>query len=413
MGGYGVIKKVNIYHLLAFLFIFFSFSTLTYQFWPIINRIVGFLIIGAILIIYILKIKIKDLFFVSIVLLLDIISFFNVIDIAQNINDALYFTITLLVLWKLKDNVFNKKIYNAILDLKIIYKLIIIIDLALVFVGFFLDGCYEKSWEGNYYLCFGYSQHSFCCACCILMAISFFWIKDLKNDFIKVGLLIVPTYGILQSGARTYIISIIIFWALLYFRFLSNKLLKRIMLPIVAIIVVYIFLQSNMFEKMTYTFNNRWTSADSLVSFTSGRIEFWAIDFNDWLESTILQQLFGKGFDYVYQLNYEQYGIYIWAHNDFINVLLCNGLFGILIYSYTIFSIYPNMSKRVGHPKAITIIAFLILVALLNGLFVYQHYLYSFVLLYVFFINDEKSCKKEILAENNMKIKYANREVIL
>ena len=91
----------------------------------------------------------------------------------------------------------------------------------------------------------------------------------------------------------------------------------------------------------------------------------------------------GNGFDYVYYINKTRYGLQIWAHNDFVNVLLCNGIIGIWVYFYSYFCVFRESWRNMKKLDAILLSLFLLIIALINGLFVYQHYLYSFVIMYL------------------------------
>jgi O-antigen ligase len=138
---------------------------------------------------------------------------------------------------------------------------------------------------------------------------------------------------------------------------------------------------------MTTSATNQYSSLNPVEAFTNGRTAFWAIDLQAYLQGNLFYKIFGHGFDYIYYINQTRYGLRIWAHNDFINVLLCNGILGIITYFYSYICIFREAWKNLKKLDAILLSLFLVIIALINGLFVYQHYLYSFIIIYVLATN--------------------------
>lgn len=359
----------------------FSFTTLTYSFYPIVNRILGFFIIILMVIIYIFTLKKKDVLIILAILLVDIFGMKCQYDFDKGLNDMIYFTITLLTFWKLADSDFIKYLKVSFNRINKILWFIVTINAFMITIGFFMDSCYSTVWFGRYYLFFSYSQHTLACACCINLSVLLILYNTLKNDFIKIILFLPFTYAILQSGARTYLISVIVFLFLLYKDSLSNKRLKNIFLPLTIILFVIVFISSGMMEKMLFTSSDIYTSNDSAISFSSGRFEFWLIDLDAYSKSKFINKIFGNGFDYVYLINKNEYGFEIWAHNDFINVLLCNGIIGVTIYVFILIYSITDVRFYTSKLNMFLLFIYIVGVAFFNGLFEYQHYLYSVIFL--------------------------------
>ena len=115
---------------------------------------------------------------------------------------------------------------------------------------------------------------------------------------------------------------------------------------------------------------------------TGGRSAFWAIDFEKYLELNPFYLVFGKGFDFPYFVNQTYYnGMRIWCHNDFLDCLLSGGLLCFLVYIYIVFK---NIFSLKDSKILMTFLGlYYLFVAFINGLFGYQHYLLSYIMLYI------------------------------
>ena len=376
---------VNVYHLFVNIIVLFCCSTLTYRFWPPINRVLAVFIVGLCIYFYCRKLTKKKC-----ILALGLISIFAFSlvmtnDIKQNLNDYLYWLVTIILCVELSDDEFLITLSNCFSSANRIMKAILIIGNFVLLIGFFLPSCYSSAWEGHYYVGFAYSQHSICCGCCILLVIGLFYFRNEKLNFSKLPYFLPASLAILQSGARTFIISLLIIWLFIYMDLIHSKNLKLLLFPIVLVLASYFILNSSMMEKFLFASTNQYTSSNKWVSFSSGRFDFWTIDITAFLNSNIINKIFGNGFSYVYEVNKELYGLYIWAHNDLIDVLLSAGIIGTLIYFLPIFEMLKSAWK-IHMPKIekIAIILYFVFPLLINGLFAYQHYLYSFLILLIY-----------------------------
>jgi len=154
------------------------------------------------------------------------------------------------------------------------------------------------------------------------------------------------------------------------------------------------FLNSEMMNKFSFTIGNQYIANNFIGQFTNGRVNFWKIDINSFQNFGLIEKMFGKGFDFVYSTNKRLYGSEIWAHNDLIDCLLSVGIVGLYIYIYIIGIMLYNISKFIKSKINILLLSFYFIFPLLiNGLFLYQHYLYSFVLLCVFLFMIENKKK--------------------
>ena len=125
--------------------------------------------------------------------------------------------------------------------------------------------------------------------------------------------------------------------------------------------------------------------------FTNGRSEFWMVDWNAFLQGDRFSKLFGHGFSYVYDLNQATIGMRLYAHNDFINILLNFGLIGMLVY----FAVFVPMVGRIGFRCGMVICLLFTFTWLFNAFFnmiyVYAIAVIGMGLLAVALLFDEKS----------------------
>ena len=99
---------------------------------------------------------------------------------------------------------------------------------------------------------------------------------------------------------------------------------------------------------------------------------FWKEDLECFFKQKPINQILGCGVSFVFDVNKNYIQRNIYAHNDFINILITYGYCGLIIY----FLIWINMLKKYIN-KNIPIILILgfyfinFITAFLNGLYVY------------------------------------------
>ncbi len=366
----------TLYFMLLFEILMFSFATLTYTLYPFINRVIGYILIPTFLGIYLLTIRKKDILILFLFAGVALISFVMANNFSKHLNDCIYYCFYGLLLWKLADNNFSKSFVDTMNRHLCLIKLFSIIEFLTILICLLVPSSYKTSWEDTYFSGLAYGSHALCCGICISASLFLFTIKKNSSDLLGLFVLTVYSYAILQSGARTYLVSLFAIW-IIYFKYLvNNKEILKLFIPLIFVAGIYILFNSNFMQKMNFTVTNEYASSENKLSnFTSGRLDFWLIDLNAYKFGTFLQLLFGQGFDSVYYINLTQYGLNIWAHNDFINSLLCNGIFGLIVYCIPMIKLF-----KVKHRNKImnfSIFIFVFGVAFINGMFGYAHYLFA------------------------------------
>ena len=381
--------KIRPYSTLVSLMAIYMFTTLTYTLWPVSspNKIIGFLIFFNALYIYCMNLTKKKVMILLISMSVVSWALINTNNLFSYISDGIYFLIAILLLTEI-DNEFSKnQLMSALNNSEKIIKALVFLCNIILCVGFFDAKCYDSSqWDGSYFIGYTNSSHTMASGACLLLIFTLYAIRNKK----KIGAFIyfVPSIiAILQSGARTFLIPIVIVCLFFYVYHIRKFSIKLLVLPLAMICATYIFLNSSMIEKFTFSVNNQYTDMNFLGKLTNGRTAFWVVDLLEFSKYNIFQKLLGNGFHFVYQVNKEYFNLAIWAHNDFINCLLSVGLVGTLIYIYTLICVGKKIIKMPKNHIVIKLLLllYMLLPALLNGFYTYQHYFYSFIILVILY----------------------------
>ena len=377
--------KISMNKILALAMIVFCFSTLTYSFWPPINRVLAVSIIAALGLNYLNRIRTKEMLLLIGMICVFFCSLLAMEDTVQNVEDWLYWVITCMFLLLLGKKDFVARIAVETESLrKFIFWIIILSNIALL-AAFATPESYTRSSVGTYFRGFAYSQHSICCGSCMLLVLILLYYRG-KHASIKQILLMLPaSMAILDSGARTFLISLIVIWVVFYRDFVKSQGARIMLFPAAMIVLIYAFLNSGMMDKFINTSENVYISEDTMTAMSSGRLDFWKLDIEAYWDLGFFSKLLGRGFDYVYKVNEEGYGMRIWAHNDILDLLLSAGLVGLGMYLVVFHSLFKSiLGLRYNWFGKLLLIMYITFPMLFNGLFIYQHYLYSFVLLFLY-----------------------------
>ena len=129
----------------------------------------------------------------------------------------------------------------------------------------------------------------------------------------------------------------------------KNK--KNFYISIIPIIMFLAFLVSltPMGEKFIITNQNGYLGYIGTI--TNGRSIFWKYDLEVFLKLPLLNKLIGNGFNFIYDINEVAINARIWAHNDYINMLINFGLIGLTTYIYVFYKFSKMCLKSLKLPK--------------------------------------------------------------
>ncbi len=381
--------RIKPYNTLVCLMAIYMFTTLTYTLWPVSspNKIIGFLIFFNVVWIYCEYLTKNKVFILFIATFVVGWAFINTENPFGYMSDAIYLLISILLLTEVDSNFSKNKFLCALEQSEKFIKWIVILCDIVLCIGVFDARCYDSSqWDGSYFIGYTNASHTMASGACLLLVFTLYIIRNKKN--VTSFIYFVPSIiAILKSGARTFLIPIVIVCFFFYLYNIKEFSIKLLVFPIAIICASYAFLNSSMIEKFSFSANNQYTDMNFLGRLTNGRTAFWIVDLLAFGNFNIIQKLLGKGFQYVYMVNEKNFNLAIWAHNDFINCLLSVGIIGTFLYVYILYKTGKKIVRMSGRDIIIKtlLIFYILLPAFLNGFYTYQHYFYSFIILMILY----------------------------
>ena len=388
--------KVNKYSLFIVLICILLLGTLVQTILPFnLNRIVGFCLFFLTLSFLLCK---KNNFYILILSGLSVLfSFLTTSNIATNLTNSIYWLIAIWLIYMSEDIMFQEKIILAFIkERKLIRLTIIFADLILAFLLVSGNG-YKISFSERYFVGFTAHQHTMASAACFIMCLVLVDLynsnKVIKDKFpTKHFLMMLPAIiAVLQSSARVFLIPAAIIIIYFYLYKIGKISIRLLILPFLVIIMGYLLINSNVFERMANI------PEINIEAYTSGRTVFWLRDMEAFLQSSFINKILGHGFEYVQMINFKLTGAAIGAHNDYLTLLLGLGLFGTFIYIYVLIREIKCTFYLKSLIKEGMLFAFWFIPSFINGFYGYQLLLYG----YIFF-------KLVVFSESNMKTTLVN-----
>lgn len=273
---------------------------------------------------------------------------------------------------------FIKEKYNFIKGLSIFY-------LVIEIYYFFFDG-FTYNWDGKYFVSFYTKNENFGGAAAhtnsyllIIIQLMLMYIihqemksKNTKKVIIYSITTIIAFYFNLLTGARTSSVIALFILGCYILKVLSdNRDILKKHIKSITIIVIGISLLGGLLiafdvinleniplvQKFMRQINNG--------NFMSSRDRIWPallVSFSN--DYSIFEMLFGQYFGITTIINHKAIGEAIWAHNDFIEVLMSVGILGAGIYIIALFKILMNYRNYI-------LLISLVLIASFNGLMNY------------------------------------------
>lgn len=379
--------KLNSSNLMVYLMIMFTISTMTQSLYPVsLNRVFMFGMFLIIIKSFLNNTKKYIIGYLLVIAFLFAMSILFCEDLKQNFNDFVYFVTTVVWLLYISDKQHLNMLLKAVIAKKRIIYTICIVLACITLVSFLINKCYSASWGGDLsYIGFCDTAHiaasSLCCVSTLLLVTTMQESFNIKKFLV----LLIFAYGIMQTGARVFMIpSIIIIFVYIQDK-IKRKSRKILLYAFSAAPAYYVLLNSRMVKKMIFAFNGGYTQqAFSLDAITSGRITIWETELTDFVNSNFGFKLVGHGFDYVYSLNEKVLSTRIWAHNDFVNLLISVGIIGLMVYLLAINGFVKRIlvNQRLSHK--LLLFVYFIFSAFLNGMYMYQHLVLSFIFFVVY-----------------------------
>lgn len=376
------------------LIVIFSFTTMVQSLIDSIsiNKVVGALLVVASIFLYFISFDLKSITILIVFVPITIISFVSSLDISKDANDYLFLFATIFTLINLTNSrnvsLFKKTLYGCskMIALTAIFECIILAILLVTRTGY-----YGHWGEGVYFRGLCNSQHTMASLSCLILSFLIFRVKfSARTKLLYVVLGLIPSLAIFESGARVFLFPLAILLFCLVRLSFSNRILRVLIYLLGIILGIILITKSSMMDKFIFTTENIY-AVNVLSAFTSGRSEFWKVDLIYFTSGSPFQLLFGRSFSAVYAINLEKVNLEIWAHNDLIHLLVGTGIIGTLAYVSIFYGLFKQTFNRIkSKTDIIALILYIIVPMLLNGFFTYQHFTYSFFILFLTLLNNEK-----------------------
>mgnify|MGYP004568271509 FL=1 len=168
----------------------------------------------------------------------------------------------------------------------------------------------------------------------LIVAIVFF-LYGYKKEKKLLFYLIMPLYCVFMGASRTYLGVLLILILLFLFIIITDK--KKAIFYIACFIGISLLIIS--YTNIGRKINDLTYAKDSYFDFwgtvTSGRTIFWKWDIDAFMQLPIYKRFIGNGYNFPYDVTYNNgFKRGIWAHNDFLNIIMNYGYIGLVTYLY-------------------------------------------------------------------------------
>ena len=151
--------------------------------------------------------------------------------------------------------------------------------------------------------------------------------SNVSNKYLIIVLLLFTITTIIFASKRGPLISIIL--SFLAFYFLKLRENKKNIITHLIVLSVITFVLFAFFSESTDQMLSRFDMNDDV---SSGRYVIWETILTKWWDNGLVSVLFGNGFESTHMLLYREIGRGIGAHNDFLELLYCNGIVGFALF---------------------------------------------------------------------------------
>lgn len=382
-------KKIELDGIIMYLISIFPITTII-QGIPILGNInrVMMLALLMFMLISILKKKIKkdNIIIIFITFFLYIFAFINTNkNLNLNFNIYVYFLFWVIFFIYIKDNYIY--LTNFIKRKQLFFYRIINIWCIIVLISLGFKFSYNQD---GFFSPFGCGEHRFG-SCCVMITAYIYTLIQLSDKKYLWFYFIIPILGIGMSGARTYLVIYIILMFCIFYKKYNKKYIFYLSIIPAVIIIFLLIKNSPVGYKFVNTYQNGYNGL--LATFTSGRSNFWKYDIDAFNQLSFIKKMMGNGFDFVYYINMKTINLAIWAHNDFINILLNFGLIGLSIYLYVFLTFLKEFYKYYSVNKIYRFS--MIFIWLFNAIFnmVYTYVIATLSIPFILFMLCEKNKK--------------------
>lgn len=290
----------------------------------------------------------------------------------MNIKDFIYFATFILFCLVISEKQYLISISECLKSSENLIKKVIIFSNLIIIISMFFSNSYYLSWGENvkYFKGFTVMPQVMAAANLYMIILTMYYFKNKKIKLLDYTFFIIPSISIFATGARTFLIPLVILIILIGWKKLG--LIRLILVSIMFFpAILYLFKKSSIYSKFIYVINFQYS--DSILSkLTSGRSDVWNSCLNHyWFQYNFLEKIVGTSFDNVYNIINYYTNMNIWAHNDVINTMITSGVVGIILYFFSFFRMVNLLEfYKVKMSKRILFFLIYLIIMLTNGLFV-------------------------------------------
>lgn len=272
---------------------------------------------------------------IAIAALVHVVSLLYPISQQEGIATFLLFAFWVLFWLGLKHNL--SCLMQAAYSLKSFLLIVLVAWSAVAGFSLLLPICYQVGWGGGrYFVSFTNSSFEITPVAFYFLALDILLYKLTGRKGQAIVLALAPLACAFSAGSRTYFVVIIAGLILLIKMMARSRKAFIALVGIVAILCLIIVGSSGIGEKFSSAVIHTNDIGANLRALTNGRSDFWLVDLKAFLNGTPFEILLGHGFSYVYEVNLQAVGARIYAHNDFLNIVLNFGIIGLLLYFLSI-----------------------------------------------------------------------------
>ena len=203
---------------------------------------------------------------------------------------------------------------------------------------------FPSSWNGKIFQSFAGDTFRLAPSAMLIMGISLLFVVYFKKKY--VGFSFLPFLSIILGSSRTYMaVGLALMVLILYFS-IRRRITYLGVLLVFGVAALVIIMNSAMGDKILGGFEHN-EYLDPLAQFTSGRSNFWKDNLDAFAAQPWHNKLLGCGYNFVRQQSVTDLRPQgIWAHNDFIQVLLTFGYVGLATYLCLVVALFKRIFTR-------------------------------------------------------------------
>lgn len=292
-------------------------------------------------------------------------------DISLNLENCIYWFVTILLMLYISYYSNRAMIRLELIRKEKAIKIITIIVIAINIAGLLFPENYENT---GAYVGFMVTSHSVASTMIMNLALLLYCARNWIHLFLTLGC----TFFVFIAEARTFLLPLAV---ILYFElrcWLRNAHYRRLLMMVMCIVAVIALPYTSVGKKFVDTLNNPY-ARDWLSGLTNFRSTLWEGDIAAFIQENWYRKLLGNGFSLTYQLHEKLYGVKIWSHNDFFNLLIATGLCGLLEYCYILFgTLYKLHRQHRNKFYSFLFFLFVFVSAFFNGFYLYIALVFAF-----------------------------------